>query len=228
MPTLILRAHSAAIYANNTGDALIQGGSEALADQSDTSYVSLGNDTNAGVGTTDYATCVFDNFDAALAPVITARRFFIRASGMTHNLGEGQSDFFFGFNGPDGGPALDVDMASNPAYMEIVLATTIPGYGGAAITLSAFDDDTYFISCPGAVDPSFPATGVAAARWNLYEAWIELDYDSLPNASNVDAVRSAPAMRIYPRDDGRGAASAARIWPPPSSIQASNRPTGYL
>jgi len=43
------------------------------------------------------------------------------------------------------------------------------------------------------------------------------------------ALHRSPPLRQYPRNDGLGASSAPRVYPPPASIQASNRRAGgYL
>lgn len=58
---------------------------------------------------------------------------------------------------------------------------------------------------------------------NLWHAITAVSFDY------VEPGQTAPPLRQYPRSDGLGASSVRRLWPPPPSVQASNRRAGgYL
>lgn len=63
----------------------------------------------------------------------------------------------------------------------------------------------------------------------IYEGYLEFDYTPAERPDTAVTFTRPAALRVYPRSDGLGASSARRIYPPPRSIQRSNRRAGgYL
>lgn len=85
-------------------------------------------------------------------------------------------------------------------------------------SLSLFDDVTG--------SPIYATHGWRAVK--LFTLTFEGTFAFAERVFPVAAAFGIPPRRIYPRDDGLMTSSHKRLWPPPSSIQASNRPTGYL
>jgi len=72
--------------------------------------------------------------------------------------------------------------------------------------------------------PSWDDATVGVAQ-GFTAPWFETDPDAAVSAITIRKLCTfvIPPLRQYPRSDGLGASTVRRLWPPPPTIQASNR-----
>jgi len=120
----------------------------------------------------------------------------------------------FGGFGAGGVGDLPTDTALHQiTYVNSVYSATVGGGNGIV-------DMDGLVAAIGATDP----LGMYVTAQNVADGQ-EMDYSSPWTLTVTWSTGTSiiPPLRQYPRSDGLGASSVRRLWPPPPTIQASNR-----
>lgn len=98
------------------------------------------------------------------------------------------------------------------------IAVDLPGGNTGSISIETEAGDVVYAQAFADLDPPDPARGMrvraAVSGANTIPTWM---VDDFTVAYLEDSAAKLPAVRLFPRDDGLGLSSAARIFPPPKS-----------
>lgn len=149
--------------------------------------------------------------------------------------------------GAGGSGALHITGTFNATSLGLYSALSPDATGWTTSMVLPFHDRTSFVNGPATTQTADYGFGTGLEQYddaiaagecyiivNPGNYWTEItaiSFDYAAPALNYAAPRSArvPPLRQYPRNDGLGASSAPRLYPPPRSYQASNRQAGgYL
>jgi len=102
-----------------------------------------------------------------------------------------------------------------PYFPDMAVSTTFSGVG--EILLEEPNPDAVLTD-------GHPLNQITTVQSDTLAAVCKADYLAIRVVYNeAGATTVIPPLRQYPRSDGLGASSVRRLWPPPPTIQASNR-----
>lgn len=211
-------------FSGTSGSPSIVGSSNQLGDDDDVTYIDLLSSAEAIYG-------FFGRFDKVQANLANADAgypgspllvdLWIRASA----------------NRPDPGTIPYVAVVATvdlPTLTgDIALNMEVPADG--AVHEVAVDISPYYASWFHTIDQVVNDLEAGTPTVALSNAIVGFAEAQSPQTSRVyewalriwyDAPAVKPILRVHPRDDGRGASSAGRVYPQPRSRQASNRVAG--
>lgn len=218
-------------FATHNLPAPVEVGGASLGDDSDASYVTLrahyeSMDPDAAGEDSDLASCYFPPVAASDTPLWWHVAF--RAKNNTQGYSTGTDSgvrWISRADDPDRtyiqqagslSPAIAAYTVPAPTWFAWAFTASdliLPGAPGYDTNWSSVDDYTGFYDAltTSGLQVSFTTTSTADTRYDwldLFEVRLVVAFGSVGRTFN-------PVLRVLPRSDGRGASSAARVWPRP-------------